>query len=296
MMKTIALATLAAGLVSLSLPAAPADTPARVKPINLPVNTKADEDDPFVSSSGLALYYTSNAEGKFDVMIAQRRSPRQAWGKGRLLEDYVMTEADDRGVYVTNDRSFPQFLYYATKKDKKADANFDLYVCVKQAAGKAFAAPTPLNKVDTEADEMHPWLTADGKQLYFSRKTKEGWRVFVTSRPRTTGPQGWGDPKLVEDIPANYYHACLTPDGRTMYLQGPLDKGRWGLFTATKTRTGWSKPQPLEQLNDPEAPTGDRSPCVSRDGALFYFASDRAGGKGGLDLWVVPMAKLKAKK
>jgi hypothetical protein len=34
------------------------------------------------------------------------------------------------------------------------------------------------------------------------------------------------------------------------------------------------------------------SPCLSRDGTMLYFASDRPGGKGGLDIWMIETAKL----
>ena len=81
--------------------------------------------------------------------------------------------------------------------------------------------------------------------------------------------------------------------GATMYLQGPLEKERWGLFVMNKTGGVWDKPTPLEQLNHPDGPTGDRSPCLSRDGTMLYFASDRPGGKGGLDLWVIKTAELR---
>ena len=81
-----------------------------------------------------------------------------------------------------------------------------------------------------------------------------------------------------------------------MYLQGPLDKERVGLFTATKTAKGWTKPEPLTMLNHPDAPKGDCSPALSGDGATLYFASDRPGGKGGFDIWSVPTAQSKMKK
>ena len=79
-----------------------------------------------------------------------------------------------------------------------------------------------------------------------------------------------------------------------MYLQGPLEKGRWGLFHSSRAsaKSDWTTPEPLEDLNCEEAPTGDKSPCLSRDGSLLYFASDRPGGKGGLDLWVVQTSQL----
>ena len=157
--------------------------------------------------------------------------------------------------------------------------------------GKAWSAPTPVMKVNTPQDEAHPWLSADGRSLWFSRKTKEGWKVFVSTRPGARGPQGWREPEDA-GLPAGFHHATLTPDGKTMFLQGPLDKGRWGLFVAKRAAKGWGKPEPLAQLNSEEGKTGDRSPCLSSDGRLLYFASDRPGGKGGLDLYAVPVAKL----
>ena len=149
--------------------------------------------------------------------------------------------------------------------------------------------------MDTPADEQDPWLTRDGKTLYFSRKTKDGYRVFTATRTASKGAQGFDDPVLVDELPAGFHHATLTPDGKTMYLQGPLDKGRWGLFVSTKTEKTWGMPEPLDVLNDASGPTGDRSPCLSRDGPTLYFASDRDGGKGGLDLYSVPVAELKKK-
>ena len=98
------------------------------------------------------------------------------------------------------------------------------------------------------------------------------------------------------EMPENFHHVTLTPDGKTMYLQGALEKGRVGLFVARREKKGWSKPEPLDELNDPEAKTGDRSPCLTRDGKMLYFASDRSGGKGGLDLWVIQTALLEKKK
>jgi Tol biopolymer transport system component len=276
------------------VPAAPADAPKPLKPVNLAINTEADEDDPHPAGNGLALYYAANAKGKYDVMVARRDKVSVPWGKGEILQDYIQSEADDRSPFVTSEVRFPQFLYYASKLDK-AGKNFDIYCAVKQGPTKAFAEPRALTMVDTEADELHPWLSADGKELYFSRKTKEGWRILVAKRASAAGPVGFGEPVLLEDLPADFHHATLMPDGRTMYLQGPLEKGRWGLFVATRSAKGWNTPEPLENLNDPAAPTGDRSPALTRDGQRLYFASDRDGGKGGLDLWVIETASLKKK-
>ena len=279
----------------LSLSRAADDDAKLAKPINLAVNTKADEDDPFLSSSGMTLWYSSNEKGKFDILMAQRRTPRAPWSKGHVLDDYVQTTVDDRGACLTRDNVYPQYLYFATMKDKETK-NFDIYVAVKQDRGKVFTEPTPVQAVDSEADERNPWLAAAGKHLYFSRKTKDGWRVYLSKRTQVTGAQGFQDPVLLEELPPNFHHVTLTSDGKTMYLQGPLDDKRVGLFVSTKATKGWKKPEPLTMLNHADAVKGDRSPALSADGSMLYFASDRPGGKGGSDIWAVPTAQLKMKK
>jgi len=282
-------------LLLLALAAGPCPARAEIKVTNLSVNTEADEDDPHLSSGGLTLFYTATTQKKSDIMVSRRRDKRQAWPAGKPIDDYVSTEADDRSAFATTDGRYPQFLYFATKKDK-TQKNFDIYVAVRQGAGSVFSAPTPVPTVSTEEDELHPWLSADGKSLYFSRKTKDGWRMLVARRKEATGGAGFGDPALLKELPAGFHHATLTPDGKTMYLQGPLEKGRWGLFRSGYGSDGWQKPEALEELNNADGPTGDRSPGLSRDGSLLYFASDRPGGKGGLDLYVVPTADLMKKK
>ncbi len=245
-MKTYWLAPAAAltALTALLLPAA-ADDPKPIKVVNLDCNTKADEDDPHISSSGTTLYYTSNAQKKLDLMVSKRSSAGK-WGAGKSIEDafgaYVKTPADDRSVFVTSDSSYPQYLFYATKLNEKGEKgdNFDLYVTTRLGPNKEFDPPVAMAVLDTPADEFAPWLTKDGKTLYFTRRTKDGLRVCTATRKTATGAQGFDDPVLIDELPPDFHHATLTPDGKTMYMQGPLDKGRWGLFVSTKGDKTWA--------------------------------------------------------
>jgi hypothetical protein len=277
----------------LALPAAPDTEPKAPKPVNLDrLNTKADEDEPHPGSNGLALYYSVSSKGRWQFLVSTRRAVTQPWPAGKEVDGEFSEMADYRSCCLTAENRYPQYFYFATnydpeKKDPRGD-NYDLYVSVRQNAAAAITFPTPL-QVDTREDELHPWLTANGKELYFSRKTKDGWRVYVATG---TSAGGYTNPKLV-DHPPGFHHATLTPDGKTMYIQGPLENDRWGLFRSTLSGGTWGKPEALDDLNSAEAPTGDRSPALSRDGTLLYFASDRPGGKGGLDLWVVHTAELK---
>jgi hypothetical protein len=287
-------------LLGPSFRAGAADTAKVVKAVNLAaVNTAADEDEPFLSLSGqsMTFWFSRKAKDKYDILMIQRPNGLAAWSKPKLLNEFVRTEVDDRGAVTFPEGRFPQFLYYATRKDKDTD-NFDIYVAVKDDAKADFAAPAPINRVDTQADEMHPWLTPNGKELWFSRKTKDGWRVFVANRADASAAQGFEEPDLIKELPPDFCHATLTRDGKTMYLQGPLAAGkkRLGLFVAWKTAKGWGEPQPLTMLNHPEGARGSCSPALSPGGETLYFASDRPDGKGGLDIWSVPTALLRVKK
>src|SRR5262249_49131549 len=117
----------------------------------------------------------SNPKKKLDILVSKRTSASGKWAAGKSVEDaygaYVKTPADDRSLFVTPEGTYPQYLYYATKLDEKGD-NFDLYVTYRDGPTKEFAPPEAMTVLDTPADEMDPWLTKDGKTLYFTRQTK----------------------------------------------------------------------------------------------------------------------------
>ena len=93
----------------------------------------------------------------------------------------------------------------------------------------------------------------------------------------------------------DFHRATVAGKGLTMYLQGPLENGKIGIHRSTRDKVGdpWSKPEPVTALNHPDSKKGDMQPALSSDGARLYFASDRPGGKGGLDIWMVTTAQLK---
>ncbi len=54
------------------------------------------------------------------------------------------------------------------------------------------------------------------------------------------------------------------------------------IFTAIKSRTSWSTPQPIA-LNSQSFSI--QHPALSPDGSVLYFASDMPGGQGGMDIY-----------
>lgn len=285
------------GLLVLALPGADGVTP--LAPVNLPINTARDEDDPHVASNHLTLYYVTNANKRLEIMAATRKSAGEAWGPGQPVPYFKSKDSDFRSPFVTPEGKFPQRFYCSSNVDPLAKGakgeNYDIYTLFKADAKAEYGGLNSVNPICTELDEMHPWVTPDDRHIYFSRRTEGGWRLFMASRPADGGQ--FGAPVQLK-LPLGYHHPTLTPDGKTMYLQGPVESTgktrRWGLYvTTSKDGKTWDRPQPLAALNSAAAPQGDMSPSLSRDGKTLYFSSDRPGGKGGLDIWSIPTVELK---
>lgn len=254
-----------------------------LKPVNVEkVNTAGDEVDPFAGPDNLTLYYAARTSGTFGIYVSRRGNANQAWPAGKRFQ--VSKEADQRSPFVHKG-----VFYFATNEvpdpELAKEKNFDI------VQKRGMQAPLPLLGVSEKTDERDPWITPAGKEFYFSRKTEDGWKLFMAAGP-TPGPIGKA---RAVGFPEGFHHATLTKNALSMYLQGPLENDRWGLFHSKRSRVGaeWSKPEPLSAVNHAEGKRGDVSPSLSPDGARLYFASDRPGGKGGFDIWYVPTSHLK---
>jgi hypothetical protein len=274
----------AAGLIIASAGQRNADGGDPIKIVNLEkLNTEADEEDPSPTPDGNGLLYAVKGKDSYDIFVAKRASAKVPFPAGKpFIFDKV---ADERCPFMFKDKYF-----FATNEVPDAKfaklKNFDILMQI------GFQKPAPvLGEINSKADEMYPWITPDGKEFYFSRKTEEGWKLFLAKGP-IPGPIG----KAKEvGFAVDFHRAAVGGSGLTMYLQGPLENGKIGIFRSKRGKVGdiWSRPEPVNALNHAESKKGDMQPAVTMDGTRLYFVSDRPGGKGGLDIWTVATASLK---
>jgi len=83
----------------------------------------------------------------------------------------------------------------------------------------------------------------------------------------------------------------MSADGSALFITRWMTQGGKKLsqlYSSQKTEIGWSEPVLLpEPINAPGANT--QQPFVTPDGKYLLFASDRAGGLGGFDLWMAEL-------
>lgn len=80
----------------------------------------------------------------------------------------------------------------------------------------------------------------------------------------------------------------VSKNGLSLYFASTRPDGLGGedLWVAKRasTRDSWNAPVNLGIIINTEA--NERSPALSRDGHLLFFATTRGGGSGGFDIWV----------
>src|SRR5262249_48674126 len=146
-----------------------------------------------------------------------KRTGKDTYPAGKAL--LVSKDADQRSPFL-----FKTTLFYATNEvpdpSLAKEKNFDIW------KKDGMLASVPVLGISEKTDELHPCITPAGKEFYFSRKMKDGWKLFVANGP-TPGPIG----KAKEvGFAEGYHHATLSKDALTMYLQGPLENDRSGIF------------------------------------------------------------------
>ena len=139
--------------------------------------------------------------------------------------------------------------------------------------------------------DCNPWITADGKKLFFISTNING--------PPRPGHQGEWDIYMAEwDTLNNRWGAAVNlgpnvntptadrrpstnPKGDTLYFSrgGEIWRSTWNGSIWTPAI---KLPPPVNTLSSSE-----EDPAISFDGRKLYFVSNRPGGFGGGDIWVV---------
>jgi len=144
--------------------------------------------------------------------------------------------------------------------------------------GEAEHLPAPVN---SSAADFCP-TPLNGKRLYFVSARAGGCGAGDIYRTREHPVTGWGMPEnlgcdATGDGPnfagGEFSPSVVETDGGTdqdIYVSAMRADGTFG---------------PATQVSELNTAGNDQMPNVSRDGLEMVFASDRAGGSGGFDIW-----------
>ncbi|HEX5168234.1 MAG TPA: OmpA family protein [Cyclobacteriaceae bacterium] len=149
-----------------------------------------------------------------------------------------------------------------------------------------------IKPINSAYNDYSPLISSDGNTLIFTSNRTEDERsakagtnyedIYITTRSGNT----WDAPrKISTNINQKYNDAAasLSPDGKTLFLY--YEEGGGDIYISKLEGSQWSKPTPLNK-NINTSLFWETSASISADGKKLYFASNRNGGLGELDLYV----------
>jgi Tol biopolymer transport system component len=274
-------------------------------PINLGsiINSVSSEQHPAISKNGLSLYFTSTRAGgvgRFDIYVSQRESKHDPWGSPVNLGPILNTTFDEGNVALSRDEHLMFFQsdrpgglglvdIWVSRRCSKHD-DFGWQPAVNLGAGVNSAAGDNAPSYFENEDEDTP-------QLYFASNRPGGLGgldIYVSDQ---TPDGSFGPAVLVTELssPGGDSRPSIRHDGLEIFLQSDRSgtAGAADLWVSKRESTAntWSTPENLG--NTINTVFFEQNPYLSFNGKTLFFASDRSGGSGGLDLYMTTRTKLR---
>ncbi|MFK7932172.1 MAG: hypothetical protein AB8G22_01600 [Saprospiraceae bacterium] len=149
------------------------------------------------------------------------------------------------------------------------------------------------SEVNTPETEFAPMPFADDI-LYFSSTMGDKAKIYRSQRQDGK----WVKATIPDNFPVikdkHYCNGTLAPDGQRFYFNICESNENWGslstqcqLYVIKREDSEWSSPEPLRDYINMKGVTTTQPHVVHKDDKeLLYFASNREGGYGGMDIWV----------
>ena len=193
------------------------------------------------------------------------------------------------GILFCSNRKANPFL---TRKNYEGVRLYDLFFAPFDENGKPGKAVKFTTGLGKNLNVGPAYLSPDGNTLYFARNLVEGKKLGKNQQNNlgifTARRQGqvWTDitPFAYNDPAYNLSCPFVSSDGKYLFFASdmPGTLGKYDIFMCENTNGEWSKPVNLG--NNVNSADAEIHPFLHSSGRL-YFASDRKGGPGGLDIY-----------
>jgi len=228
---------------------------------------------------------SGQARGTFEVTHISKVSSAS--------DDMAPVILNDGILFCSNRKANP----FLTKKNLEGVRLYELYFAPFSEEGEPVSPARFAPGLVKDANIGPASITTDGNTLYFTRNLSEGRKLGKRQSnrlgiftARRSGSQ-WTDitPLEFNNPEYNLSYPFVSADGRYLFFCSdmPGGEGKYDIYMCESLDGRWSMPVNLgPEVNSSAA---EIHPFLHSSGRL-YFASDRTGGKGGLDIWFSNLA------
>ena len=271
------------------------------------VNTENPEYFPTITVDGKTLLFTRRIpDSRVRGPIAQQEDffvselEKNRWGTAKPMPNNVNTINNEGAPTMGPDgRSLvfvacPDASGVNYGENRTGKGSCDLFYTKR--LGRTWTNPVNLpGGINSRNWETQPSLSADGKTLYFirgiygqgSRRSSDIYRSTLQANGQ------WGPAEKLSDVintPFEEESVLIHPDGKTLYFASRGHQGMGGLdlFMSRMDQDGnWTRPVNLGYPINTSA--DENSLLVDATGEIAFFASNREGGYGDLDIYYFTM-------
>lgn len=154
---------------------------------------------------------------------------------------------------------------------------------------------TPYNlgpNINTPLNEAGPYLTADGKYLYFTRLMEEDPEyqqedIYYSEKTKAGFTKAVPLGNSINTFEHGEGSACISASGKYLFFSSydrPDGMGNSDIYISRRVGDEWER---ANNLGPPiNTPGWEGAPSLSADGKTLFFASTRPGGYGQRDIWM----------
>ncbi len=248
------------------------------------INTPSDEYFPCLTNDQLQMFYTRRRNKEADEDLYVSTFDNGSWKKGSPWNTFNTNKNEGMPTLVRNGRR----LFFTACNRKGVLGTCDIWEAEIEHLKIKHMGPLD-GYANSERWESQAAISCDGSTLYFASNREGGFGGTDLWFSRRLPDGRWSDPinlgpkvntELDEESP------FITNDGKTLYFSstGHVGMGEQDIFISWLDDLGqWSVPINLgPPVNTPYRELGF---FLSADGQTGYFASNRQGGQGGMDIY-----------
>ncbi|MCU4157230.1 PD40 domain-containing protein [Carboxylicivirga sp. A043] len=263
----------------------------RITNLGQAINSEFDEHSPIISGNEDLLLFTSNKHGvakksKADGLYTEDIYSTQ-WREGAWLPSVnagptINTDGYDATCSLSSDGK--------TMITYRNHGNGDLYV--SELKDDKWSTPEKLPKpINSSYEESHASLSLDGNTIVFTSDRPdgiEGKDIYIAHKLPN---DEWGKVLLLNrnvNTELNEESPFLSHDGQTLFFasEGHNSMGGFDIFKSVRDENGqWQ--QPINIGYPINTPGDDLFYIPTLDGQRVYFASERPGGYGRSDIYII---------